>query len=304
MDPKLARWHRKADALAQAWERRYGAVPPKHTVVLALCQPSAETLCGDAWRGPDGVLGTADDTRNWGAATLRSLNTAELAAIAAAGIVPTVGKGHEERAKAAQAAIVAAGLPIPSGTKRGMFVPRAEIHCDSTTDAKGQHAYFVWFAAFDSDDAGAEYYLTFVAEPGNPARSVLLDPKGNVYQLAAAAYARGYFWGFKPHGKYITAGADGVKGTADDVEHDGNAENITAYADWLRPHFATISAALKDWAPRTAIPSGEEDYEGPGEGTSRPQGETAPAPALLPLEQDLDERRADRDQTIREDDET
>ena len=43
MDSKIERWHRKADALAKAWERRYGELPPKHTVILALCQPSAET---------------------------------------------------------------------------------------------------------------------------------------------------------------------------------------------------------------------------------------------------------------------
>lgn len=292
LDPKIARWHSKADAMVTAWRRRYGATPAKHTVILALCQPSAETMCGDAWRGPDGVLGTADDTRNWGAATLRSLNAAELAAIQAAGVTPTVGKGHEDRAKAAQAAIVAAGLPIPSGTKRGMFIPRAEIHCDSTTDAKGQHPYFVWFAAFDSDDAGAEYYLTFVADAGNPARAVLDDPKGDVYRLAAAAYARGYFWGFKSHGKYTAK---------DGTVHDGNAENIEAYADWLRPHFATISAALKDWDPKPELPPiGEEDYEGSGEGTSRPQGEE---PALIPLELDHAELERDRDRMIREKDE-
>lgn len=278
VDPKIARIRRKADAYVTAWHRRYKTVPIWHAVVLGLCPPSAETKIGDAWLGPDGVLGTADDTRNWGATTLRTLNASELAAVKAAGVTPSVGAGHALKAKAAQAAIVAAGLPIPSGTRRGMFVPRAEIHCDSRTEllasgAKITVPYFTWFAAFDTDADGAEYYLTFVADVGNPARAVLENPKSTVYHLAAAMYLRGYFFGFYPHTNYTTAGADQVMGTTDDIAHDGNQENIQAYALWLAPHFTTISAALKGWVPGGLV-----------NGTTEP---SPPPPMTLVSESDI-----------------
>lgn len=248
-DPKVERLHRKADALHAAWLRRYGVAPAKHTVVLAMCPPSAETKLGDAWPGEF----------NWGATTFRQLNAAEAAAVKAAGVMPTVGTGHAERAAQAMAAIAAAGLPVASGELRGVKVPRSTIHCDSKTvlvnGAKVQQPYFVHFANFEDDTGGAEYYLTFVADPGNPARAVLENPKAGPANLAAAMYARGYFWGFKPHGVYMTAGVDGVMGTADDEKHDGNAENVAAYASWLAPHYATISAALQSWTPDTATSS-------------------------------------------------
>lgn len=260
MDPKIARWHRKADALAAAWDRRYGAVPPKHVVILALCPPSAETRCGDSWPGPDGELGTQDDENNWGATTARALSADELAALKAAGVVATVGPGHVEAAKRAHAVLESAGLGFaPMTTKRGVLIPRGVIHCDSRTEARAdgrkvQAPYFVWFAAFDSETEGAEYYLTFVAEPGFPSRPVLENPKATVQNLAAAMYARGYFWGFSPHGVYMHAGSDKVLGTDDDERRDGNAENVAAYGRWLEPHFATISAALRDWQPGSTVP--------------------------------------------------
>lgn len=239
-----ARWHYKADSFVAGWRARYGETPPKCAVVLGLCQPSAETDVGDAW----------PLDRNWGATTVRRCTAAELAAISAAGVVASVGSDHESRALAAMAALAAAGLGFTPGTFRGVVVPRASLHCDSTTDTSGQHPYFVWFAAFDLDEKGLEaasaaYYLSFVGDVGNPARAVLLNPKAGVAELAAAVYSRGYFWGFKPHGIYKTAGPDGIMGTADDVTHDGNAENVAAYAAWLAPHFATISANLSDWQP-------------------------------------------------------
>lgn len=291
MDPKIARWHRKADALAAAWERRNGALPAKHTVLLALCPPSAETRCGDSWPGPDGELGTQDDENNWGATTARSLNAEELAAVKAAGIVATVGPGHVVAAKAAQAALESAGLGfVPMTTKRGILIPRGTIHCDSRTEKRGdgrsvQVPYFVWFAAFDTDDQGAEYYLTFVAEPGFPSRAVLENPKATVHNLAAAMYARSYFWGFKPHGIYTHPGADKVLGTADDELRDGNAENVTAYGRWLEPHFATISAALKDWQPRPAA-------AGPGELAEAGEPTATPQPDPIDLSRAADVQRA------------
>lgn len=259
---QIDRLKRKATALADAWKRRYGVTPAKHTVILALCPPSAETKLGDSWPGPDGVVGTQDDENNWGATTFRQLNAAEAAAVKAAGIAPTVGPGHVEAAKQAMAAIAAAGLPVASGELRGVKVPKATIHCDSKTvlinGAKVQQPYFVWFANFEDESHGAEYYLTFVADPGNPARAVLDNPKSGVANLAAAMYARGYFWGFKPHGVFMTPGVDGIMGTADDEKHDGNAENIAAYAQWLSPHFANISAALASWTPSDAPAPGKE----------------------------------------------
>lgn len=239
-----SRWHSKADALVEGWRRVFvGETPPVSAVVLALSVAQHETRCGDAWPGE----------YNWGATTLRSLTAAERDVLAKAGIAPTVGHGHNERSAAAQAALVAAGLAPANGV----------IHADSTTDAKGQHPYFVYFFRGTDDADGARYFLQLLAGKGKPAKAVLDDPKGTEHGLAAAMYARGYFWGFKPHGKYTAK---------DGTERDGNAENIAAYAGALQRITPTIRAALKDWTPKDPIPAiGEEDYEGPGEGTSRPQ---------------------------------
>lgn len=169
-------WYRaKADALAEGWRRRFGTVPAKHTVELALAPAILETRAGDAWPGEF----------NWGATTLRSLNAAERKVLADAGIAPTVGPGHTEIAARAQSALVAAGLAPTNGV----------IHCDSYP---GRGAYFVYFFRGQDDADGAAYFVKLLAE-GKPARAVLENPKGTEQQLAAAMYARGYYAGFHTH---------------------------------------------------------------------------------------------------------
>ncbi len=231
------RWEKKASALSTAWERRYGTQLPKEGVILGLGPAQLETRCGDSWPGPDGLLDTDDDENNWGACTLRSLNAAEREVLAKAQIYPTVGKGHNEVARRAMQALADAGIPVPSGTVAGTIpVPHATIHCDSSTrlDANGKAVtipHFVWFAGFATPEDGAEYYLHLLGSGG---RAELAKP-GTAWSLAAAMYARGYYGGFHPHAKYI--GKDGL-------EHDGNQENIAAYAKLITYWLPQIRAGL------------------------------------------------------------
>lgn len=225
-------FRRKADACAIGWQWLYGSPPPARCVALALGPATHETHAGDDWPGPDGLVGTDDDDRNWGACTLRALSAAELAVVAAAGVVPTVGKGHEDAARRAQQAIVDAGLPLPHG----------RIHCDSRTvrgpDGKPRlEPYFVWFATFASDAEGAEYYLGILAGRSTPkgARAVLLDPAGTERELAAMMYRQGYFWGFHPH--------DGGA---------GDQANIDDYARACEALWPGIEGALAGWTPPPA----------------------------------------------------
>lgn len=242
------RWHQKADALSEAWTERYGSVLPVAGVALALGPAQLETRCGDAWPGPDGLVGTDDDERNWGACTLRSLNAEERAAVAEAGLRPTVGPGHNEIARKAQQAVIDAGLPIPSGTVAGSIpVSGATIHCDSRTvkDANGKPVtipHFVWFANFATHKDGAAYYLHLL---GDGSRKVL-QAGGSGWQLAEAMYRRGYYGGFHPHAMYT--GKDGQV-------HDGNRENIAAYANLINRFLPEITLALRTWRTDSPPPT-------------------------------------------------
>lgn len=254
-----AEWYQaKANALWAAWQYDYGADPSKRAVVLCLAVATHETHCGDSW----------PESHNWGATTLRALNAAELEAVHAAGLVPSVGPGHEELARQAQQAIVSAGLPLPPG----------EIHCDS---APNIGAYFVWFAAFPNDVEGAEYFLKLLA--GIQVKKLawsILNSGGTERQLAAAMYAAGYYTGFYRKEKdYTLPSGQVVKG----------AElNVAAYTKALTDLTPSIDAALADWTPA------------PPEPTSAPAPETA-APAFLPMDVDWDALRADRDALVQED---
>ena len=135
----------KATAYTMAWARIFGTEPSLHNVMLGLAPALFETAAGDSWKGPDGLLDTEDDPNNWGATTLRPLNSAELAAVAAAGIKPTLGPDRDKRARDAEAAIRAAGLSLPRG----------EIHCDSRPTKKGTVVY--GFALSNEDLTLTEY---------------------------------------------------------------------------------------------------------------------------------------------------
>lgn len=284
-------WYQnKADALVHAWRMNYGDDPPLVAVVLALAVALHETRAGDAWPGADGVVGTEDDEHNWGATTLRALNAAERAAVKAAGIFPTVGAGHEARAKAAQAAIVAAGLPLP----------QANIHCDSAPDLG---PYFVWFAAFSTDADGAAYFLKLLA--GLKTRKMayqVLTQGGSETQLATAMYLASYYTGFfKKNSLYVLEGGkwrelkDETPPTGA-VVRKGSELNIAAYAGALQKITPTIRLALKDWH----FPSGEPTEDPAPETEPAPYADTEPAPPLIPLDVDWDELRRERDKLIQE----
>lgn len=238
-----ARWRDKGNAWAGGWFDRLGVLPTLHAVIFGLADGQLESGVGDYWPGPDGIVGTQDDENNVGCCTFRRLNADELAAVHAAGIVPTVGDGHEARAKAAQAAILAAGLPVASGTIAGIEVPFSTIHCDS---APGLGPYFVWFAGFGTLREGCAYHVHLLAE-GKPARVVLENPAGNEQALASAMYAARYFTGVHDPKKFYLNGHEVPAGTAGAV--NGAQANIDAYAGGLRRWTPEIRAALTGWSP-------------------------------------------------------
>lgn len=233
---------RKAVAFSQGWRIQLGAWPNLHAVIFGLSQTAAETRCGDAWPGLDGVLNTADDSHNWGACTLRALNAAERAAVAKAGIVPTVGTGHEARARAAQQAIVDAGLPLPNG----------EIHCDS---APSIGPYFTYFAVFrdyefrndaglielvSGDVSGAAYYCRLAAGSAMKPKAlfdVMMNPNASVDAHARAAYAQRYFTGV--HDPKLPGGAE---------------KNISDYVAFMGRFLPSFASLLSGFDPAACEP--------------------------------------------------
>jgi hypothetical protein len=202
------------------------------------------------------------------------LNQAELAQVAP--WLPTVGAGHNQRAANAEAAILASGLGLASGSLAGITVPRAHIHCDSRPVSGGNVPYFVWFAAFATPADGCEYFLHLLAGNGKPAKAVLDNPAGTEQQLASAMYSKGYFTGFH-----------------DPKTAEGRQANIDAYAGSLRAITPSIRYALADWSlPPLVEPTGDTD----------PAPPTDPVAQPLPLDVDWDEHNRSRDRIIREQD--
>lgn len=280
--PLTPAWYQdKADSLVHAWRMNYGVDPSLRGITLALSVAIFETRAGDAWPGE----------HNWGATTLRALNAAEKAAVKAAGVVPTVGSGHPERAKAAQAAIVAAGLPLPQGN----------IHCDS---APSIGAYFVWFASFPNDVEGAAYFLKLLAgltQP-KPARAVLMSDTGTEVQLATAMYFSGYYTGFyKKASMYVRTGtgwkelAEGETAPEGSAVRKGADLNIAAYSSGLQKITPGIRQALASWH----MPSGEPT-EDPAPDLDPPHAPTDPAPPMIPWDVDWDELVRARDEWIKD----
>ncbi len=232
MTPEWIR--KKADAFVAGWRAVFGTTPPKSAVIHGLSVATHETRCGDAW----------PDSHNWGATTLRPLSGAELAAVAAAGLRPTVGAGHEELARKAQQAIVDAGLPLPRG----------EIHCDS---APGKGAYFVWFAAFSNDADGAAYFIKILAKPNT--KFLLELEKTTSMAIADSMYRNRYYTGFfKPDAMYLLL--DGKWQESPEGVKPGSELNVEAYGGALARLAPTIRTALADWTPTepAAEPSPEE----------------------------------------------
>lgn len=212
----VARWQSKAASLSAAWRQRFGTYPSMPETCLALAVAQHETQCGDAW----------PTEHNWGAVTLRSLNSLEQAALKTHGVIPTVGPGHVAAAAAAEAAIIAEHLQSPLGPP-----VTGRIHCDSYP---GRGAYFVWFAAFPDDTAGAAYFLKALCRTSEE-RAALTT--GDPNALAAAMYNAGYYAGFHTHST-----------------PEGNAANIADYAKSLAALVPGIRAALSG-APSSTMPT-------------------------------------------------
>jgi hypothetical protein len=146
------------------------------------------------------------------------LSAAEQSAIQS--ITPTVTKGHAARASEAMAVLRRAYLHT------GIQLPPAVIHCDSTPE---NGPYFVWFAAFMSEKAGAMYFQQLLNKYG---RSVL-ESDGTPLELATAMYGRkyGYYTGFFERDKVYEDGRTGAE------------KNIAAYAKDIQAHYPAVLAA-------------------------------------------------------------
>lgn len=69
----MNRYHDKANALVNAWKRRYpGTLPSKNAVVMCCAVAEHETTCGDSW----------SHSGNWGAIQRRVMTAAERASVA------------------------------------------------------------------------------------------------------------------------------------------------------------------------------------------------------------------------------
>ena len=190
----MSRWTDKADAYVAA----YGLAPSFHHVCLALAVAEHETLCGDAWPGE----------HNWGATTVRGLNSDERAKLSAAGVYASASPASEAHARAIL------GSP-----------PGLALHRDYAASIGW---YFTWFARYPDDVGGARYFQHLLLRGDVPA--VMADENAGPRELAAAMYKIHYFLGVHPH--------DGGA---------GDAANVNDYASALARLVGPIGEALRDW---------------------------------------------------------
>lgn len=204
------RIEQKASAVVQAWRLLGWGVPTKSEVTMALLPPL----------GPEGNAGDTGGTwkneGNWGSTTTRPINANERAALARAGISPTVDKTHEARENHARRVLYEARLPWQG------------LHGDSSA-ATGP--YFVFFYCADrklGDVDGARYYLKGWRR-GNVAAAAAA---GDIRGVAEAMYQNHYYMGVHPH--------DG--GAGDDA-------NVSAYEAGMHAVYGTVVSALANWNP-------------------------------------------------------
>lgn len=74
----MSRYHQKAQAVVDAFMKRYGKLPSCNAVVLLCAVAEHETRCGDAW----------NHSHNWGAIQRRTMSAAERAIVQAGGTPP------------------------------------------------------------------------------------------------------------------------------------------------------------------------------------------------------------------------
>lgn len=87
----------KLPAFREGWRSVHGEEPTANECVIGLSVALHETSAGDAWKGPDGILGTQDDEHNWGATTLRTLRAHEQFLIGAAALARIIDAGLPAR---------------------------------------------------------------------------------------------------------------------------------------------------------------------------------------------------------------
>ncbi len=224
------RWYRKANAYAEAWKDIFGVPAPMSAVVLGLAVAEHETRCGDSWPGEN----------NWGAVQLRSLNTAEHAAIA--GIIPHPGTVSVARERLAQA---------------GLGEPRGALHADSSP---GKGFYFVYFAKFPNEAEGAAHCVKILAFNRPSCRIVMTDQLASEYRLAERMYATRYYEGFRePAATYEQQSGKWFKvdpaSPATGTRILGAALNVEDYAGALRRITPDIKSSLRDWSVGDTAPT-------------------------------------------------
>lgn len=249
----------KADALWQAWREEYGAPPSTHALTLALSVAIHETAAGDAegWEGE----------HSWGAVQLRSLTSAELAVLAAAGVkpVPKTANGAQRAAgvaaaRGALAAAVAAGT-IPAEI-------HGRLHIDSSPGKKNPNYYWMFFVAYDNDVDGARRFIHVIGDRAG-SRAVLDRSTGTARELATAMRNQGYYEGFYVQGDlYELVGGKWMTATAapTGLTRTGRDLNIDAYTGSLEKLLPGIRSALADWSPPVGDPTAigaEEDDTAP-----------------------------------------
>ncbi len=167
LDPtKIARYVNKANIVTAAWRALFGAVPTKHSVILAMAVAEFETHLGDAggsWKGE----------HNWGAVHKRSLTQAEAGTLSSHSIAPTGGDAAVASARA---------VVTPTSTDEA-------LHIDDSPNGK----YFVWFWAFPNHVEAAKKYLTTLIANRPGVRSVI--DGGTAGDVARAMYQSKYFSG-------------------------------------------------------------------------------------------------------------
>lgn len=312
MKPERIRFH---DAnLRPAWVKLLGRDATVNERVIALSVAIGETRAGDAWPGPDGIVGTADDERNKGATNLRRVNEDERIVIAAKGreliaarpdvpqrdlwhdedrlyfravgerglpmgfewilhkqteptgedygaeyrqavtqleaaalapITPTVGKGHEERARTVNALLGEALPNCPAGESPApseKFPDGAygTIHCDSHP---GLGPFFVWFASFatpkpdDEDERDSWFYYLRILTRTGAEKAALAS--GDPGAMARAMYAAGYYGGFHVKDKLY----ESPKGSGQMVL--GSELNIRDYTSVIARQVPSVRAAIQ-----------------------------------------------------------
>jgi hypothetical protein len=224
--PSPERWRDKAAAYDSGWVAEFKTDATLANIIIGLAIAQHETWCGDAW----------PNEHNWGAVQYRSPNKAELAVIADAGLTPS--PSTVAAARAALAAAAAAGTI--------QHDPNGALHVDSSP---GLGWYWMFFRAFPSDAAGADYFVNVLARERDGVRAVLApatDPLASAPAVVGMMYLSGYFEGNHP-------GARPVKERKLPFTPP-EQRNVDDYVGSVTALIPGIQIALIGWTPGTVPP--------------------------------------------------